>query len=83
MNMVSVAVLKARLSHYLRLVAQGEEVVVTSHREKVARILPLEDQKLRLRPPSRPVADLRRVKGLRARRSVSAVEELIRERRSR
>jgi prevent-host-death family protein len=83
MNMVSVAALKARLSHYLRLVARGEEVVVTSHRERIARILPVEGHKPMLQLASRPVAELRRIKGLGARRSVSAVEELIRDRRSR
>ena len=40
MNTVSVATLKQKLSQYLRQVEQGEEVVVTSHRRRVARIVP-------------------------------------------
>ena len=41
MNIVNVAVLKEKLSYYLSLVKSGEEVVVTSHRHQVARILPV------------------------------------------
>ena len=41
MNIVNVATLKERLSYYLNLVKSGEEVIVTSHRHQVARILPM------------------------------------------
>lgn len=39
---VSVRELKNRLSAYLRLVADGETLIVTSHKRPVARILPAE-----------------------------------------
>jgi prevent-host-death family protein len=41
MNIVNVAILKEKLSYYLNLVKSGEEVIVTSHRHQVARILPV------------------------------------------
>jgi prevent-host-death family protein len=37
---ISVRELKSRLSEYLRKVAAGEEVVVTSHGKEVARLMP-------------------------------------------
>ncbi len=37
---VNVATLKEKLNHYLGLVREGQEVLVTSHRYRVARILP-------------------------------------------
>lgn len=37
---ISVRELKSRLSEYLRKVAAGEEVVVTSHGREVARLVP-------------------------------------------
>jgi prevent-host-death family protein len=37
---ISVRELKSRLSEYLRRVAGGEEVVVTSHGKEVARLVP-------------------------------------------
>lgn len=37
---VSVRDLKGRLSEYLRRVAAGEELIVTSHGKEVARLLP-------------------------------------------
>src|SRR5689334_620101 len=37
---VSVRELKARLSHYLKLAARGEQVIVTSRGRPVARLLP-------------------------------------------
>lgn len=38
---VSVRDLKNRLSHYLRLLQQGESIVVTSHHTPLARLLPI------------------------------------------
>ena len=37
---ISVRELKSRLSEYLRKVAAGDEVVVTSHGKEVARLIP-------------------------------------------
>jgi len=83
MNIVNIATLKEKLSYYLGLVKQGEEVVVTSHRHKVARILPLTEATSQTRQPSRPVAELLELKGAKPRRAISAVETLISDRRRR
>jgi prevent-host-death family protein len=63
MNFVNVATLKEKLSHYLDLVKRGQEVVVTSHRHQVARIVPVSSPASRITEPARPVKDLRKVKG--------------------
>jgi prevent-host-death family protein len=83
MTTVNVATLKEKLSHYLALVKRGEEVVVTSHRHPVARILPSAAPTARIIEPIRPVKDVLKVKGLRRRRSVSGVNLLIADRRRR
>lgn len=83
MNIVNVATLKEKLSFYLGLVKQGEEVVVTSHRHKVARIVPVTEGTSQTRHPSRPVAELLKLKGVKARRSISAVDTLVSDRRRR
>lgn len=83
MTRVNVAILKEKLSQYLRQVEEGEEVVVTSHKRPVARIVPVLSPVERPKEPSRPVSDLRYVKGIKRRKSVSAVRELLKDRRSR
>ena len=83
MTTVNVATLKEKLSHYLGLVKRGEEIVVTSHRHPVARILPSGAPSGQIIEPSRPVKDVLKVKGVRRRRSVSAVDTLIADRRRR
>jgi prevent-host-death family protein len=83
MNIVNVATLKEKLSYYLGLVKQGEEVVVTSHRHEVARILPLTVPTSQIRQPSRPVSELFKLMGAKPRSSISAVETLIGDRRRR
>ena len=60
----NVAMLKQRLSHYLRLVEAGQEVVVTSHRRPVARLTSAPVAGVSILPPTRPVADLPAVKGV-------------------
>ena len=47
MTKVNVASLKSKLSEYLEIVQQGEEIVVTSHGEEIARIIPLENKKIK------------------------------------
>ena len=54
----SVASLKQKLSSYLRAVEAGEEVVVTSHRRRTARLVPETGDGPVVRPPSRPVQDV-------------------------
>lgn len=83
MNIVNVATLKEKLSYYLGLVKQGEEVVVTSHRHEVARIVPATEPTSGTRPPFRPVTELRRLKGVRPRPPISAVDTLLDDRRRR
>ncbi|MGH7823308.1 MAG: type II toxin-antitoxin system Phd/YefM family antitoxin [Candidatus Binatia bacterium] len=42
MKTAAVARLKAELSRYLRLVKNGEEVVITEHKVPVARLVPID-----------------------------------------
>jgi antitoxin (DNA-binding transcriptional repressor) of toxin-antitoxin stability system len=83
MTVVNVATLKEKLSYYLGLVKGGEEILVTSHRHRVARILPTSAPDVQLREPSRPLKDLKKIKGVKARRSASAVRTLLEDRRRR
>jgi prevent-host-death family protein len=80
---VNVATLKEKLSYYLGLVKQGGEVVVTSHRHRVARILPASAPDSQPIEPTRPVKDLLKLKGVKPRRSVSAVRTLLEDRQRR
>ena len=83
MKIVNVALLKEKLSYYLNLVKSGEEVVVTSHRHRIARILPATAPSVEIVEPPRPVNDLRKIKGIKPRRSVSGVKSLLDDRRRR
>jgi len=83
MTTVNVATLKEKLSHYLGLVKGGQEIVVTSHRHPVARILPPSAPDAQLAEPARPVKDLKKIKGLKSRLRISAVKTLLEERRRR
>ena len=83
MTTVNVATLKAKLSYYLGLVREGQEVVVTSHRHRIARILPPAAPDAQVAAPSRPVKDLRKIKGIKLRRALSAVKTLLEDRRRR
>jgi antitoxin (DNA-binding transcriptional repressor) of toxin-antitoxin stability system len=78
-----VAILKEKLSYYLGLVKSGEEVIVTSHRHRVARILPVTAPAVQVVEPTRPVKDLRKLKGIKSRRAVSGVRSLLEDRRRR
>jgi prevent-host-death family protein len=83
MTTVNVATLKGKLSYYLGLVREGQEIVVTSHRHRVARILPPSAPDGQVTEPSRSVKELRKIKGVKSRRSVSAVRTLLEDRRRR
>jgi prevent-host-death family protein len=83
MNIVNVATLKEKLSYYLGLVKSGDEVVVTSHRHRVARILPVTAPGAEIMEPTRSVKDLRKLKGIKPKRSVSGVKSLLDDRRRR
>ena len=83
MTIVNVATLKEKLSYYLGLVKQGHEIIVTSHRNRVARILPPYSPSAEVTKPSRPVKDLKKIKGIKRRRFMSAVQTLLEDRRCR
>jgi len=83
MTTVNVATLKEKLSYYLGLVRQGQEIVVTSHRHPIARILPPSTANAEVTEPSRAVKDLRKIRGIKPRRSISAVQKLLEDRRRR
>ncbi len=84
MKTASVAELKARLSHYLRLVQQGETIEVESHRHAVARMVPPENASAALViPPELPVAELKRLTGVRIAADVDSLEALLRDRAGR
>jgi antitoxin (DNA-binding transcriptional repressor) of toxin-antitoxin stability system len=83
MTIVNVATLKEKLSYYLGLVKQGQEIVVTSHRHQVARILPPSTPSAEVTKPARSVKDLKKIKGIKPRRSMSAVQTLLEDRHRR
>ena len=83
MNIVNVAILKEKLSHYLNLVKSGQEVVVTSHRHRVARIVPVTAPSVEIIEPTRPVKDLHQIKGIKLKRSASGVRSHLEDRRRR
>jgi prevent-host-death family protein len=62
---VSIRDLKNRLSEYLRLVASGHEIVVTSRGKQVARLMPPRKRKRAPIPEEEAVARLRRQAWLR------------------
>ena len=67
MRSVSVATLKNNLGRYLAAVRRGGEIVITSHRHPVARIVPAEKplrDDLKIIPAKEPVSSLKRIKGM-------------------
>ena len=66
MQSVSVAQLKSKLSEYLAAVQKGQEIVVTSHRHSIARIVPIEETAggLKVIPAKKPVSALKKIKGI-------------------
>jgi len=81
MNIVNTATLKKKLSYYLKSVQLGQEVVVTSHRRQVARILPISAPSPYQKKPSRPVEDLMGLKIIKFSPDTSSVDALIQDRR--
>ena len=84
MRSVSVATLKNNLSRYLAAERRGEEIVITSRRDPVARIVtaekPLMDD-LKIIPAKKPVSSLKRIKGMDL--QVDLLAELLADRRRR
>ncbi len=77
MKTVNVATLKQKLSEYLRLVEQGDEVVVTSHRRPIARLVPENGTGLVVHPPTQPLSALHRIRGAKLRKPFNAVQSLL------
>jgi prevent-host-death family protein len=83
MKTVSVATLKQKLSEYLRRVEQGDEIVVTSHRRRVARVIPEPDSGIPVRRPTHPLSRLAEIRGVKAKRGFSSIKTLVDDRRRR
>ena len=84
MTTVSVATLKSKLSHYLKVAAEGEEVVVTSHSHPVARLGPYKkDDDYSVIVPTLPVEHIKKIKGIKPRKPCDPVAVLIEDRRRR
>jgi len=82
MKAVSVATFKTNLSRYLAAAKNGKEIVVTSHRHPIARIVPSQrtppaDPKII--PAKKPVSSLRKIRGMNL--QVDLLAELLADRR--
>lgn len=66
MKSISVAVLKSNLSGYLQAVKKGEEIIVTSHRHPIARLMPVgkATADLGIIPANKPISSLKKIKGI-------------------
>ena len=82
MKTVSVASFKQNLSRYLHMVAEGQELVVTSHQKPVARVIS-ESDGIVIRSPLRPIATLRTIGGIANPAAPLAIEMLLEDRRRR
>jgi antitoxin (DNA-binding transcriptional repressor) of toxin-antitoxin stability system len=83
MTTVNTATLKQQLSHYLGIARQGKEVLITSHKRVIARLL-AEDGgagRLPLIPPTRPASELKDIGGFGL--DADPVKQLMQERRAR
>jgi len=84
MKVVSVATLKTNLSRYLAAAKNGKEIVVTSHRHPIARIVPPQGgpvDDLKIIPAKKPLSSLRKIKGLNL--QVDLLADLLADRRRR
>lgn len=83
MTIVNTATLKQKLSHYVGLARQGKEVLITRHKQVVARLMAEEGDAghLPLRSPSRAAADLKDIGGFGL--DADPVKQLLQERRKR
>jgi prevent-host-death family protein len=84
MKTVSVAELKSKLSQYLAVAKNGHEVMVTSHRHPIAKIVPVEEamvDDLEIIPAKKPASSLKKIKGMNL--PFDPVEWLLEDRRRR
>jgi len=80
MKTASVATLKQNLSEYLHFVEQGDEVLVTSHRRHIARLVPEHSSGLAIRPPSLPLSALNKIGGVKLMKPFSTEQILLADR---
>jgi prevent-host-death family protein len=82
MKHANVSELKAHLSSYLTAVRGGETVVVHDRKTPIARLIPYQQKVdgVEIQEPTLPVKDLKKIRGVRPRRSVDIVK-LLRESR--
>ena len=83
MTTVNTATLKQKLSHYLGIARQGKDVLITSHKRVIARLM-AEDGgagRLPLITPSRPASELKGIGGFAM--DTDPVKQLTQERRKR
>ena len=80
---VNTATLKQQLCHYLGLVRQGKEVLITSHKRIIARLLGRDEgeSRLPLREPRESTLNLKDIGGFGF--SSDPLKELIKERNAR
>lgn len=80
---VNTATLKQQLCHYLGLVRQGKEVLITSHKRIIARLLGRDEDasRLPLREPKAAPDSLKEIGGFGF--ETDPLEELIKERNAR
>lgn len=83
MKRAKVSELKAHLSSFLAAVRRGETVVVCDRDTPIARLVPIDDDRsgFRVKPASRPPADLRALRTVELRRDVD-LDALLRESRT-
>ena len=77
------ATLKSNLSSYLNAVKKGKEIVVTSHRHPIARLSPIDGQRMapEIVPASKPVSSLKKIRAIKLK--VDPVAVLLADRRRR
>ena len=83
MTTVNTATLKQKLSHYLGLARQGKEVLITSHKHVIARLMAEDGYagRLPLIPPALPATELKKIGGFGL--DADPVKQLMQERRKR
>lgn len=78
---VSTAELKTHLGRYLRMVRNGETIVVTSHRHSIAQLVPSSpENRLEVIEPTRPMKDLQALTGVQLQKTVDGVSVLLEDR---
>jgi prevent-host-death family protein len=80
MKTANVATLKQNLSEYLRFVEQGDEVLVTSHRRHIARLVPEHGTGPTIRAPTLPLSALDGIRGVKLAKPFSAEQALLADR---